>query len=235
MIALEETKNYVEELLASYESRIVAVETLFQATQQVIRNFHEVVLDTKQERETLNDQLRDNLAQGGSLRKKDYDNMMRVISSHQDRQEQEIRNLSKEYLGEQTEFIHELRNNLKYFREALVKGEVQRVRQVHEMINEIVAEHDRRKNEVILVLREFQNGHHELARMLKELVSKGRELRLKDFKRMLEKFRSCRKDRIARKEERRREVIDMLGDFKSDRTRDKSNLGQVEIVLEKCN
>jgi uncharacterized phage infection (PIP) family protein YhgE len=218
MLLVNETKNFVEDLLTSYESRIQTVETLFQAAQQVVQNFHESVLDTKQEREKLNDQLKENLAKSGSLRKKDFDNMMRDISSRQNQQEQEIRNLSKDYLKEQTDFIQELRNNLRNFREALAKGEAQRVREFHEMINEILGRQEHRKNEVISKLQEFQKEHQETAKMLRELLSKGKELRTKDFKNMLRKFEFYRKDRIARKEERRREVINMLGNFKSERS-----------------
>jgi len=218
MLLVNDTKNFVEDLLTSYESRIQTVETLFHATQQVVQNFHESVLDTKQEREKLNGQLRENLAKSGSLRKKDFDNMMRDISSHQDQQELEVRNLSKSYLNEQTDFIQELRDNLRNFRQALAKGEVQRIKEFHEMITQILERQECRKNEVLSKLQEFQNEHQETAKMLRELLSKGKELRTKDFKRMLKKFELYRKDRIACKQERRREVINMLGKFKSERS-----------------
>jgi len=218
MLLVNDTKNFVEDLLTSYESRIQTVETLFHATQQVVQNFHESVLDTKQEREKLNGQLKENLAKSGSLRKKDFDNMMRDISSHQDQQELEVRNLSKSYLNEQTDFIQELRDNLRNFRQALAKGEVQRIKEFHEMITQILERQECRKNEVLSKLQEFQNEHQETAKMLRELLSKGKELRTKDFKRMLKKFELYRKDRIACKQERRREVINMLGKFKSERS-----------------
>jgi len=218
MLLVNDTKNFVEDLLTSYESRIQTVETLFHATQQVVQNFHESVLDTKQEREKLNGQLKENLAKSGSLRKKDFDNMMRDISSHQDQQELEVRNLSKSYLNEQTDFIQELRDNLRNFRQALAKGEVQRIKEFHEMITQILERQECRKNEVLSKLQEFQNEHQETAKMLRELLSKGKELRTKDFKRMLKKFELYRKDRIACKQERRREVINMLSKFKSERS-----------------
>ena len=218
MLLGNDTKNFVEDLLTSYESRIQTVEILFHATQQVVQNFHESLLDTKQERQKLNGQLKENLAKSGSLRKKDFDNMMRDISSHQDQQEQEVRNLSKSYLNEQTDFIQELRDNLRNFRQALAKGEVQRIKEFHEMITQILERQERRKNEVISKLQEFQKEHQETAKMLRELLSKGKELRTKDFKRMLKKFEFYRKDRIACKQERRREVINMLGKFKSERS-----------------
>ena len=218
MLVAGDTQNLVENIFSSYETRIQCVEALFQTTQKVLQGFHDSVLDTKQEREQINGQLKENLAKNGSLRKKDFDKMMSQVSSHQDQCEQEVRNLSKEYLDEQTNLVHELKQNLANFKDALTKGEAQRVKEFHAMITEILSKQEQRKNEVADKLKKFQKEQHETAKMLKELLAKGRELRVRDLKAMLAGFKIQHKERITQRKERKEEVQNMLGGFKKERS-----------------
>lgn len=217
MLAIGVKENSVENVIASYESRIQNVEALFETTHQILHGLQESVLDTRQEREKVNKQLRETLAKNGSLRKKDFDSMISVISSHQDQEEREVRDLSKNYLSEQTDLVHQLRERLKQFRDALAKGEAQRVKEFEIAIKEIFAEQERRKEEVIAKLKEFQKEQQETAKMLKSLLAKGRELRTRDLKLMLADFKKQREERIACQQERRQEVQNLLGEFKAER------------------
>jgi hypothetical protein len=217
MLLAVDTQNIVGDIISSYETRIQGVEALFQTTHQILQGFQDSVLDTRQEQERINGQLRESLAQNGSLRKKDFDKMMSVISSHQDQEEQEARNLSKSYLNEQTNFVQELRESLRNFTEALAGGEVQRVKEFQILIKEIFAKQEKRKEEVISNLKEFQKEQQETAKMLRNLLAKGRELRIRDLKSMLAEFQKQRKERVARREKRKEEVLSMLGDFKNAR------------------
>jgi hypothetical protein len=54
--------------------------------------------------------------------------------------------------------------------------------------------------------------------MLKDLLAKGEKLRIRDFKATLGEFKRQRAERIAYQERRRREVKDMLSEFKAKRT-----------------
>lgn len=217
MLAIGVKENSVENVIASYESRIQNVETLFETAHQIFHGLQESVLDTRQERAEINEQLRDTLAKNGSLRKKDFDSMISVISSHHDQEEREVRDLSKNYLSEQTDLVHQLRERLKQFRDALAKGEAQRVKGFEIAIKEIFAEQERRKEEVIAKLKEFQKEQQETAKMLRNLSDKGRELRIRDLKSMLAEFQKQHKERVARQEKRKEEVLTMLGDFKNAR------------------
>ena len=211
------TENIVENIISSYENRIESFEALFETTHQIFQNFQDSLSDAKQERERINGQLRDSLAKNESLRKKDFDHMMMVISSHQDQSEKEVKSLSKNYLGEQTKLARELRENLRNFKDALAKGEAQRVREFQTVIREILAEQERRKEEVISNLKEFQKEQQETAKMLKNLLAKGRELRIRDLKLMLAEFKKQQEERIAHQQERRQEVQTLLGEFKAER------------------
>jgi hypothetical protein len=217
MILAVDTEDILDSIISSYETRIQGVESLFESTNQILQGFQDLVFDTRQERQEINNRLRENLAQNGSLRKKDFDGMMSEISLHQDRREQEIRNLSKSYLSEQKKLVQELRGGLRNFTRALAQGEVQRVNEFHKAIRDILDRQEMRKHEVTSKLTEFQKEQQETAKMLRDLLDKGRKLRIKDFKSMLTEFKRQRKERVARHEERRKEVKDMLGEFRNRR------------------
>jgi hypothetical protein len=122
-----------------------------------------------------------------------------------------------------------LRENLAKFKDALAKGDVQRVKEFHETIKEVLANQDARKEESTSNLKEFQKEQQEMAKRLKTLLAKGRELRIKDLKEMLQEFRTQHKERLAHQIERRQEVNKMLGTFKQERKEAAKNwqVGQI--------
>ena len=79
------------------------------------------------------------------------------------------------------------------------------------MIKEVIAKQDARKEEVSFKLKEFQKEQQEMAERLKALLTKGRELRIKDLKEMLQEFRVQHKERLVHQIERRKEVNKTLG------------------------
>lgn len=217
MSLVEELKSLTENIISSYESRIQSIEGIFDTTHQLLEGFQESFLDTKQEREKLSAELRENLVKNESLRRKDFDNMMQGILSTQDEREKEVRYILKNFLNEHKEMAFALRENLSKFKDALAKGETERVKEFLAMIKGILARQEERKEEVTSKLKEFQKEQQEMAKRLKELLAKGSQLRIKDLKSMLKEFKAQYKERIARQEERREEVRHMLGDFKKER------------------
>jgi translation initiation factor 1 (eIF-1/SUI1) len=113
--------------------------------------------------------------------------------------------------------IRSLGENLAKFKDALAGGEAQRVNEFQALIQGILAAQDERKNKVTSELKEFQMQQQELAKTLKELLAKGRELRIKDLKRMLGEFQAQRQGRIAEQGERRKDVRDMLEESQKER------------------
>ncbi len=178
-------ENVVDQIVSSYEVRIQNIGALFDATHQILRNFQDSFLDTKQERERLNEELRENLAKNKFLRRKDFNQMMQGIILAQNQREKEVRNLLNSYLTEQKEVAQGLRNNLERFKDSLMKGEAQRVKEFQGMIKDILVKQDERKEKVTSGLREFKREQKVLASRLKELLAKGRDLRIKDLKTML--------------------------------------------------
>ena len=215
MSELLDLKNVVENVISSYETRIESVGAIFDTTHQILDDFQEASLGNKEEGRKISAQLRDILAHNEHLRKKDFDSMTQGVLSAQEEREAEVKNLLKGYLNQQREMARTLRENLAKFKDALAKGDVQRVKEFQEMIKEVLANQDARKEEVTSKLKEFQKEQQEMAKRLKTLLAKGRELRIKDLKSMLQEFRTQHKERLAHQIERRNEVNKMLGRIKS--------------------
>jgi len=213
----EEMKNFVKSFVSSYETRVQSIGAIFDTTHELLEGFGESLLDAKQEREKVSLELRDNLAKNESLRRKDFDNMMQAILSTQNEREKEVRNLLKTYLNEQKEMAQALMQELDRFKDTLAKGEVQRVKDFQGMFKEILAKQEKRKEEVTSKLKEFQKDQQEMAERLKEILAKGKKLRIKDFKSMLKEFKAQYKRRIARQEERREEVRNLLSKFNKEK------------------
>ena len=212
-----EKENVLETIISSYETRIQSVEAFFEAAGQIFQDFQDSLLSTRAERERINSQLRESLAKNGSLRKKDFDRMMSVISSHLDQSEQEVRQLSQKYLNEQTKLVQQLREGLREFKDALTEGHAQKVKELQILIKEILSKQDESKNEVTSKLKEFQQGQQQTSKMLRDLLAKGEKLRIGDFKAMLAEFKRQRNERITCQEQRRQEVKDMLGKYRAKR------------------
>lgn len=224
----EDMKNIAEDIISSYEARIQSIGAIFDTTHQLLEGFQDSFLDTKQEREKLSTELRENLVKIESLRRKDFDNMMQGILSTQDEREKEVRSILKIYLNEHKEMAVALRENLSKVKDALAKGEVQRVKEFQILIKDILARQEERKEEVNSKLKEFQKEQQQMVKRLKELLVKGSELRIKDIKLMLREFKAQHKERIARQEERRDGVWSMRGDFKKERVEAAKNWQAVQ-------
>lgn len=218
LLTVDINENVLESLIASYETRIQSIEAFFQATGQMFQDFQDSLLHTRTERKRISDQLKESLAKNGSLRKKDFDRMMSVISSHLDQNEKEVRQLSQQYLHEQTRLVHQLREGLRDFKDALITGQSEKLKDLQTVIKDILSKQDESKNEVASRIRDFERGQRQTSKMLGDLLAKGEELRIRDFKAMLREFKKQRAERIALREQRRQEVKDMLDEFNTKRT-----------------
>jgi len=214
----------VEDIVTSYEAKIENINSFFETTHLILSEFQDPLLDTKQERDQINGQLQDLLAKNEHLRRTDFNRMMQGILIIQVEKEKEIRNLLNSYLTEQKQMVNLLKDNLVKIKAALVNGQGVEVKESKELINQILAQQDKRKLEVSLKLKEFQKEQKEMTQRLLELLAKGKELRIKDLKSMLKEFDARHKERLLRQEERkveaqkrRGEVRGMLVEFKKKR------------------
>lgn len=214
----------VEDIVASYEVKIENIKSFFETTHLILNEFQDPLFDIKEERQVISAQLQDLLAKNEHLRRADFNWMMQGVLAIQIEKEKEIRNLVNSYLTEQKQMLNLLKDNLTKIKDALANGEGVEVKESQKLMVEILAQQDKRKQEVISKLKDFQKEQQEMAKRLLELLSKGRELRIKDLKSMLKEFDAEHKERRAKHEERkvevqkrRGEVHGMLTEFKKKR------------------
>jgi hypothetical protein len=206
-----------EEITSSYEDRLQSIGTIIDNTQAVLGDFQQSMSNTKHEREQLKIELRDALAKNESLRKKDFDAMMSTILLSQDNRETEVRALLSSYLAEQRDMARTLRENLGSFRGSLNRNNTERVKEFHQMLQEVLRKQEERKTEVTVKLKAFQEEQYELSSTLVGLLSKGRELRIRDLKLMLRRFETQSQERAIQHQGRKENVQMMLYSFKKQR------------------
>ena len=164
----EGMKRVAEEIVSSYQSRISTVAV-------IIDNTHQILDDFKIKRNEISNQLKETLARGESLRKKDFDSMMQEILFHQDEREKEVRDLLKTFFEEQKEVAE-------IIKKSLTGAEKIRIDDFKKMLQDIQAKQRIRENEVSVLLKEFQTEYKEMAESLRGLLDKREVIRIKDFK-----------------------------------------------------
>jgi len=210
-------EHAVEEIIFSYEERLQSISIIIDNTQTVFSDFQDSISNTKQEKEKLKIELRDTLAKNESLRKKDFDTMMNTILLSQDDREREVRDLLNSYLAEQRDMARTLKESLECFRTSLNRDNIDRVKEFHQTLQDILEKQEERKAEVSAKLKTYQKEQNELSCTLVELLSRGRDLRTKDLKLMLRHFGARSTQRAIQQQQRREDVQMMLNSFRKER------------------
>lgn len=208
----QELKKLTDEVIFSYEQKAEEHGLLFDVTDIVLGKHEE-----KEERQELKSQIRDILARNEHLRRKDFDRMMESILLLQNQRENQIKRLLKNYFESQKDIAKQLKDNLRKFRNYLLRRETQRVRESQNLISKVLNKQDKRKEAVITELKAFRAEQKELTYNLRKLLAKGRQLRIKDLKAMLESFRLHRARRISSQKQRKEKVTQMLDGFSKKR------------------
>lgn len=113
----------------------------------------------------------------------------------------------------------------KELREILAKCESLRKKDFDRMMSDIVATQSKRESEVKEMLERFREEEEMVARKLKNLLKKGENIRIKDFRKMMRDIRSEQERRVGEMntsisdqlERMREEVYTMLDHFKKER------------------
>lgn len=215
----------MSETLEVKNNIIENIDNLFETTHLILSEFQQPLFELKEQRENIKVQLQDLLAKNEHLRRKDFDQMMWRILAAQVEKEKETRDLLNNYLNEQRTNLNLLRENLARIKEALANGQGLQVKESQEALNQILTQQDKRKQEVTTKLNEFQGEQKQMTRRFLELLAKGRELRIKDLKIMLQEFDANRRKRLVQRGERKAEaqkrkesVRVMLDEYKKKRS-----------------
>mgnify|MGYP001561423793 CR=1 FL=1 len=160
--------HLARELLASYEARVSSVEQIIEATHEMLETF-------RGQREAMRAQVRETLARAASLRKRDFDAMMRGVLARQEEHERAVKETIRDYLAEQKALAATLRG-------ALDGGGAERIGSLKELLREIETSREARELEVKRLLAGYRREQEELARALQRLLSNGSSVRVKEFR-----------------------------------------------------
>lgn len=212
----EEVGGIVDEVLSVYEESVGTVEQIVSAPYRFIE-LEERLFSARRERGEIFVTLKELLANNDSLRKKDFDCMMSRILDAQEKREEEVRQMLRSYFDDQKEMASVLREKLRSFRAALGRGDQEFIRQFRIFADDLFQERERRKKYVEGKLHEYNQSQQEMAGALRKLLSRGKELRVRDLKNLLADFECFRVRRKRERSEREEKVADMLKGFKEKR------------------
>ena len=156
MSAPKEIQNLTEGVVSSYDAGIAAVGQLIEKGLDLLDGY-------RKEQEAIRGALREKLASVGSLRRKDFDEVIGRVLNFQSERELEIKRLIREFLSRQKELVGRLKRSL----EAGIFQEVDRCkRELSHMIEQA-------RDEILSFQQEQGRIREALASLMgrKELVS----------------------------------------------------------------
>ena len=192
MVTGENLRDLANSIIDSYEMRVSTVSTLMNQAYNFLKSF-------QTELEDMIFRLRDNLAKAESLRKKDFDRMISDIIEGRRVNKEEARQGLKLFQEQEEEMITRLRK-------IILNGKGSSVEDINVIKDDISGRQKEREKSIIKALKCFQIEQEELMTALKNLLSKGEEVKLKDFRIMLKSLRAQQGDRDE-------DLIKMLDEF----------------------
>lgn len=158
-------------ILDSYAMRVETVKTLMEQAHGFLKGYQNELSD-------MIDRLRENLARGGSLRKADFDRMIRDILDPRTEQARETEESLLRFQGEEEEMIRRLRA-------ILLQGGDDGLKNIQEIRFDILRRQKEREREILYTLKQFQLAQEEVRACLKDLLAKGEHIRIKDLRGVL--------------------------------------------------
>ncbi len=216
-------KGLVLDIITSYENRILMVEELITTAYQATTTSEQSFSDLDKERERLKASLQGTLAKNCSLRRKDFNHLMKIVLNGSESKRVEIeeeqkclRESVREYLKEQKELATSLKQQIvEQAAENTDKGKFDAVHSIKTMYQET-------GQQLIAVLREsqshmeaFQREQEEINNKLRRLVDRGESLKIEDLRQL--EAAKAREGRKAERELRRQDVERLLAHFKQQR------------------
>ncbi len=191
-LQLDEMNDFIENLVISYESRLHNIETVFntseaisESSQNLFKDLQLSLVELRKERTHINDQLRESLAKNGSLRKKDYDKMMKGILLLLEKKEKEAENYFAKYIEDQKALASFIKKGLLEIKDASSKNNNDSIKSFKKELNNITQEQELMKNKVIQHFLTYQNIHNTTTGHLKILLKKRDTILVKDIKKIV--------------------------------------------------
>ena len=194
----EDLRALANSIIDSYEMRVRTVNGLMDQAYSFLTGF-------QMELEDMMSRLRDNLAKAESLRKRDFDRMIKDVIERRHQTEEEAKQGLEIFREEEGEMIGRLRK-------IVLGGSGSTLEDMGAIKEDISRRQKEREKNIIKALKRLQIEQEELRVALKNLLEKGEEVKVKDFRVMIKSLRAQHSDRDT-------ELTKMLDDFDVVRTR----------------
>lgn len=153
--------NLSQEIIDLYDKIVDRVVALKEETRQTVEEF-------RQEQKQLRESLKEQLAKGESLRKKDFDLLIKDIIEKRKQRGQDVARMIEQFKTEEKEMA-------KGLRQLLANGEEVRIKDFKKMLAKIRARQEERKPEVEELTRAASYIKEEVANMLRSFEKEREE------------------------------------------------------------
>ncbi|MBU0465628.1 MAG: hypothetical protein KKD21_03555 [Proteobacteria bacterium] len=188
----EQLRILAVSIVDSYEIRVDTICSLLTQVNNFLHSFQSELAD-------MMNCLRINLANSQSLRRRDFDSMIRDILDHHQNIENEANLSLSNFQKEEQEMIMSLRD--------IITGKSHdRIEDGEAMLEHMLTRQKNREHDIIRILKHIQVEQEELKTGLKKLLEKGENIRIKDYKAMLKAIR-------AQQSEYNQDLFKILDDF----------------------
>lgn len=180
--------EFIEDVINSYENQIKIIESVFKSSEAVNDSSHHLYIslnrsisDLGTERMQLNDELREKMAQSGSLRKNDYDSLMDDIFQAMKNLEEDAKRSFTKYIEEQKAMVKLVRENIVAVKSMKKSPPKDMLKGFKEELERIISAQQKGKEVVIANFTRFQNMHNTFIQHI-QLLSKQSNTKSKDIK-----------------------------------------------------
>jgi len=166
--SIEELRKTVEGLILSYESQVATMGAIVDSTHRIVQTF-------KKDRVAVNDRLKESLARNASLRRKDFDTMMRGFNLYQEEGEEEIKRKIDTFLQQQRELAPQLRALLE-------EVNADNIGNIKAAISDIQCRQAKATREISEAIHSFQKEHEQSTTEAYKILTSTTSLSVGDFK-----------------------------------------------------
>ncbi|MCF8308416.1 MAG: hypothetical protein K9I68_05340 [Bacteroidales bacterium] len=189
----ENFHSYLENIIASYEDHLKKMQTAFQSS-EVINKSATTLLDhvnnslneQKKEREALNIELRKMLAANGSVRKKDYDEIMSDIFYVLEEKEKKTENQFNAFIEAQKDIAEFLKNSLLDLKKVTSQDD-DKISAIRKQLISISKQQENNKEKILNSFRDFQRTHNHIMVHFRKLLEQE-NIGVKDIKKIKEQI-----------------------------------------------
>ncbi len=196
-----------------YRSALTEFHGVIQSVYAILSDFNEVSIASRHVFSDCNTRLRKTLSGTRSLRHKDFDQWLESVKRAHDETETDLRMSVQEFLAEQSELSDKIIREIS----SPSSNRTERLAELSMLLADFSRLQAARRDAIKTMLADFKASQAKWQAELKSMLAEAKEIRLKDVKRLFEKFNHDSKQRRLAMLARRAEVAAMLDAFRKER------------------